>query len=146
MLKFFCCLTEEKVEPDDSIMEGMTMRPIDTEYLGTTGSLREIGNVVFGKLTVQVEKDHVELGCIAHAPLMNLSRYLLLNALSGHFFRYTFSPTFSSRFGMVTFPSVEAMMVVFPEAEGPNSLDKSTLIVNVVPSTVISTFFMMVPS
>jgi hypothetical protein len=38
------------------------------------------------------------------------------------------------------------MMVVFPEAEGPNSLDKSTLIVNVVPSMVISTFFMMVAS
>jgi hypothetical protein len=47
---------------------------------------------------------------------------------------------------MVTFPSVEAMMIVFPEAEGPNSLDRSTLIVNVVPSTVISTFFMMVAS
>src|SRR5215510_12987126 len=40
-----------------------------------------------------------------------------------HFLRYTFSPTFSSRFGIVTFPSVEAIMVVFPEAEGPNSLD-----------------------
>ena len=62
----------------------------------------------------------------------------------GHFFRYTFSPTFSSRFGMVTFPSVEAMMIVFPDAEGPNSLDRSTLIVNIVPSTVISTFFMIV--
>jgi hypothetical protein len=44
---------------------------------------------------------------------------------------------------MVTFPSVEEMMIVFPEAEGPNSLDKSTLIVNIVPSTVSSTFFMM---
>lgn len=62
----------------------------------------------------------------------------------GHFFRYTFNPTFSSRFGMVTFPSVEAMMIVFPDAEGPNSLDISILIVNIVPSTVISTFFMMV--
>ena len=62
----------------------------------------------------------------------------------GHFFRYTFSPTFSSRFGMVTFPSVEAMMIVFPDAEGPNSLDRSTLIVNIVPATVISTFFMIV--
>jgi len=35
-------------------------------------------------------------------------------------------------------------MIVFPEAEGPNSLDRFTVIVNVVPSTVISTFFMMV--
>lgn len=72
-MKVFCCLTEKKIEPDDSIMERVTMRPIDTEYLRTTGSLREIGNVVFGKLTVQVEKDHVELGCIIHAPLVNLS-------------------------------------------------------------------------
>jgi hypothetical protein len=38
------------------------------------------------------------------------------------------------------------MMVVFPEAEGPNSLDRSTLMVNMVPSTIISTFFMMVAS
>lgn len=122
------------------------MWSVDTEYLCTTGSLREIGNVVFGKLTVQVEKDHVELGCIAHVFIVDFSRYLSFNTSPGHFFRYTFSPTFSSRFGMVTFPSVEAMIVVFPEAEGPNSLDRSTLIVNVVPSTVISTFFMMIAS
>src|SRR6476660_7902056 len=62
------------------------------------------------------------------------------------FFRYTLRPTFSSRFGIVTFPSVEAMMMVFPDAEGPNSFERSTLIVSVVPSTVISTFFMMVSS
>jgi hypothetical protein len=61
-----------------------------------------------------------------------------------HFLRYTFSPTFSSRFGMVTFPSVEAMMIVFPDADGPNSFERSTLIVSIVPSTVISTFFIMV--
>ena len=74
MLEVFCCLLEKKIEPDDSIMKGMTMRPIDTEYLRTTGSFREIGYVVFGKLTVQVEKNHVELGCIAHAPFVTLSR------------------------------------------------------------------------
>src|SRR6476646_11774914 len=62
------------------------------------------------------------------------------------FFRYTLRPTFSSRFGIVTFPSVEAMMMVFPDAEGPNSFERSTLIVSVVPSTVMSTFFMMVSS
>jgi hypothetical protein len=145
-LKVFCCLIEKKVEPDDSIMEGMTMRPIDTEDLRTTGSLREIGDVVFGKLPPQVEKDRVELGLIAHVPIVDLSDVFRSMHHPGHFFRYTFSPTFSSRFGMVTFPSVEAMMVVFPEAEGPNSLDRSTLIVSVVPSTVISTFFMMVAS
>src|SRR6478672_6777790 len=38
------------------------------------------------------------------------------------------------------------MMMVFPDAEGPNSFERSTLIVSVVPSTVISTFFMMVSS
>lgn len=62
------------------------------------------------------------------------------------FFRYTFSPTFSCLVGIVTFPSVEAIMMVFPEADGPNSLDKSTLIVSIVPSTVISTFFIMLSS
>jgi hypothetical protein len=38
------------------------------------------------------------------------------------------------------------MMMVFPDAEGPNSFERSTLIVSVVPSTVISTFFMTVSS
>jgi len=28
---------------------------------------------------------------------------------------------------MLTFPSVEAMMVVFPEEDGPNSLEESIL-------------------
>ncbi|CUQ68291.1 protein of unknown function [Candidatus Nitrospira inopinata] len=65
-----------------------------------------------------------------------------LSSRWGHFFRYTFSPTFSWRFGTATLPSVEAMMIVLPEAEGPNSLERSTLIVRMVPSTVISTFFM----
>jgi len=62
-----------------------------------------------------------------------------------YFFRYTLSPTFSCRFGMVTFPSVEAMMIVFPVEEGPNSFERSTLIVNIDPSTLISTFFMIAP-
>ena len=59
-------LIEEKVEPDDSVMEGVTMRPIDTEDLCATGSFLEIGDVVFGKLLAEVEADHVKLGCIAH--------------------------------------------------------------------------------
>jgi hypothetical protein len=37
------------------------------------------------------------------------------------------------------------MMIVLPEEDGPNSLERSTLIVRIFPSTVISTFF-MVPS
>lgn len=32
-------------------------------------------------------------------------------------------------------------MMVFPDAEGPNSFDRSTLIVRIVPSTLMSTFF-----
>ena len=79
MLKVFCGLIEEKVEPDDSVMEGVTMRPIDTEDLCATGSFREIGDVVFGKLLAQVEADHVKFGYIAHVPLVYLSRYLLFN-------------------------------------------------------------------
>ena len=45
---------------------------------------------------------------------------------------------------MVTFPSVEAMIIVLPVEDGPNSFDRSTRIVSTVPSTVISTFFMMI--
>jgi len=43
---------------------------------------------------------------------------------------------------MDTLPSVEAMMIALPEAEGPNSFDRSTLIVRMFPSIDISTFFM----
>jgi len=38
-------------------------------------------------------------------------------------------------------PSVEAMIVVLPEDDGPNSLVRSTVMVRMLPSTVISTFF-----
>lgn len=69
----------EKVESDDSVMEGVTVRPIDTEDLSATGSFQEIADVVFGKLLPQVETNHVELGCIAHVPFVYLSRYLLFN-------------------------------------------------------------------
>lgn len=41
-------------------------------------------------------------------------------------------------------PSVEAMMMVLPEDDGPNSLVRSTLMVRMLPSTLISTFFMLV--
>jgi hypothetical protein len=61
-LKAFGGLIEEKVKPDDSVMEGVPVRPIDTEDLCTTGSFLEIGDVMLGKLLAQVEADHVELG------------------------------------------------------------------------------------
>src|SRR5271157_5828905 len=61
------------------------------------------------------------------------------------FLRYTFSPTFSSRSATETFPSVLAMMIVLPEDDGPNSLPRSTLIVRMFPSTVMSTFFKLPP-
>src|SRR5216110_693055 len=41
-----------------------------------------------------------------------------------------FNPTFSSRSGTETLPSVEAMVMVLPEEDGTNSFDKSTLIVS----------------
>jgi len=69
----------EKVKPDDSVMEGMTMRPIDTKDLCATGSFLEISDVMFGKLLAQVEADHVELGYIAHVPFVFLPRYLVFN-------------------------------------------------------------------
>lgn len=76
-MEVFGRLVEEKVQPDDSVMEGMTVRPIDAEDLRATGSFLEIGDVVFGKLLAQVETDYVELGYIAHVSFVCLSRYLL---------------------------------------------------------------------
>jgi hypothetical protein len=76
-LKAFGGLIEEKVEPEDSVMEGVTVRPIDTEDLRATGSFLEIDDVVFGKLLAQVEADHVKFGYIAHVSCVYLSRYIL---------------------------------------------------------------------
>ena len=79
-MEVFVRLIAEKIEPDDSVMEGVTVRPIDTEDLCATGSFLEVGDVVFGKLLAQVEADRVELGYIAHVPFAYLFRYLLFNA------------------------------------------------------------------
>jgi len=78
-LEVFVRLIAEKIEPNDSVMEGVTVRPIDTEDLCATGSFLEVGDVVFGKLLAQVEADRVELGYIAHVPFVYLFRYLLFN-------------------------------------------------------------------
>lgn len=78
-MEVFVSLIAEKIEPDDSIMERVALRPIDTEDLCATGSFLEVGDVVFGKLLAQVEADRVELGYIAHVPFVYLCRYLLFN-------------------------------------------------------------------
>ena len=91
-------LIAEKIEPDDSVMERVTMRPIDTEDLCATGSFLEIGDVVFGKLLAQVEADRVELGYIAHVPFVYLFRYLLFN-----------DPPW-----LLVFPAASAMMIWLP--------------------------------
>ena len=78
-MEVFVSLIAEKIEPDDSIMERVALRPIDTEDLCATGSFLEVGDVVFGKLLAQVEADRVELGYIAHVPFVYLSRHLLFN-------------------------------------------------------------------
>ena len=61
-MKVFGRLIVEKVEDDDSVMEGMAVRPIDTKDLRTTGSFLKIRDMVFRKLLTQVEADHVEFG------------------------------------------------------------------------------------
>ena len=71
-MEVFVRLIAEKIEPDDSVMERVTMWPIDTEDLCATGSFLEIGDMVFGNLLAQVEADRVELGYIAHVPFMSL--------------------------------------------------------------------------
>jgi hypothetical protein len=61
-LEVFVSLIAEKIEPDDSVMERVTMWSIDTEDLCATGSFLEISDVVLGKLLAQVKADRVELG------------------------------------------------------------------------------------
>lgn len=54
-MKTFSRLIEEKVEPNDGIMERMTLGPIDTEYLRAMGSVLNIGDdVVLRELLTQV--------------------------------------------------------------------------------------------
>ena len=67
------CLIVEKVEPNDRVVEWMTVRPIDTEDLRATGSFLEIRNVVFGKLLTQVEADHIEFGYVTHVSIVHPS-------------------------------------------------------------------------
>jgi hypothetical protein len=43
-------MIKQKVELQDSVMEGATSRRIDTKNLGATGSFKEINDEVFGKL------------------------------------------------------------------------------------------------
>jgi len=46
-----------------------------------------------------------------------------------HFFRYTFTPIFTSSLpGTDTFPSVEAIVIDFPDFDSPNSFERSTVI------------------
>src|SRR5659263_568205 len=61
-----------------------------------------------------------------------------------HFFLYTFSPILTASFpGMDWLPSLEAMMIVFPDVDGPKSFVRSTFIVKMFSSIVISTFFIL---
>jgi hypothetical protein len=60
-LKAFSRLIKEKVEPNDCVMEWMTMGPIDTEDLRPTGSILNVGDVVLGELLSQVQANHLKL-------------------------------------------------------------------------------------
>jgi hypothetical protein len=58
----------------------------------------------------------------------------------------TFGPIFTSFSPSIgTFPSVLAMFTAFPLEDSQNSFDRSTLMVRMLPSTLISTFFMISP-
>ena len=49
-MQAFGGLAEEKVQPEDSVMEGVAMWPIDTENMRAAGTFFEIGDVVLGEL------------------------------------------------------------------------------------------------
>jgi hypothetical protein len=61
-LQAFDSLAEEKVESEDSVMEGVAMRPIDTEDMRAAGAFLEIGDVVLGELLAEIEADHIKIG------------------------------------------------------------------------------------
>jgi hypothetical protein len=60
-LKAFSRLIEEKVEPNDCVMEWMTVGPIDTEDLRPASSILHIGDEVPGELLSQVQANHLKL-------------------------------------------------------------------------------------
>ena len=49
-MQAFSGLVEEKIQPEDSVVEGVAMRTIDTEDMRTAGAFLEIGDVVLGEL------------------------------------------------------------------------------------------------
>ena len=49
-MQAFDSLVEEKVEPKDSVMKGVAMRPIDTEHMRAAAAFFEIGDVVLREL------------------------------------------------------------------------------------------------
>ena len=61
-MQAFSGLVEEKIQTEDSVMEGVAMRTIDTEDMRTAGAFLEIGDVVLRELLAQVEADHIKLG------------------------------------------------------------------------------------
>jgi len=60
-LEAFSRLIEEKVEPNDCVMEWMTLGPIDTKDLRPAGTLLNIADVVVGELLPQVQANHLKL-------------------------------------------------------------------------------------
>ena len=46
--------------------------------------------------------------------------------------------------GILAFPSIEVMIIVLPEEDGPNSLERSPPMIRTSPQTVISTIFIVV--
>ena len=65
-MQAFGSLIEEKVEPQDCVMQWVPLWRIDTKDLCAAGAFLKVGDVMLGKLVAQVETDHGKLGCIAH--------------------------------------------------------------------------------
>lgn len=72
-MEVFGRLIVEKVEDNDSVMERMAVRPIDTEDLRPTGSFLKIRDMVLRKLLAQVKADHIKFGYVAHVPCVHPS-------------------------------------------------------------------------
>lgn len=66
---------------------------------------------------------------------------LCLTAIYGLLYRFRPSVAFVP--GTVWFPSVDAMMIVFPDELGPKSFERSTVMVRMFFATLMDTFFMV---
>ena len=95
----------------------------------------------------KIDTDVASLAALEHAFHPSLKNSGAIFEPHGSYYGfalYTFKPILTASFpGTDLLPSEDAMTMDFPDVEGPNSFERSTLMVKILPSINISTFFMI---